>query len=174
MKYSLDPKFDPVDSKMWPEPWQGHVLPTGGQIAGSLAVVSDAAHILVDLTSFLISLFSLWLASKPPTKQLTFGWHRAGSKWENCIQYPISVSIWFHSVIVIMFLAQFLKCVSSLICRWVPWQSSREQSGGSQSLHADWLEELYLFSQTDRLVLSCKTVWQGSDLAGATWMPPVP
>ncbi|XP_009958970.1 PREDICTED: zinc transporter 8 [Leptosomus discolor] len=50
---------------------------TGEYIAGSLAVVTDAAHILVDLTSFLISLFSLWLASKPPTKQLTFGWHRA-------------------------------------------------------------------------------------------------
>ncbi|KFW09638.1 Zinc transporter 8, partial [Eurypyga helias] len=49
----------------------------GGQIAGSLAVITDAAHILVDLTSFLISLFSLWLASKPTTKQLTFGWHRA-------------------------------------------------------------------------------------------------
>nr|XP_009682382.1 PREDICTED: zinc transporter 8 [Struthio camelus australis] len=49
----------------------------GGQIAGSLAVITDAAHILVDLTSFLISLFSLWLASKAPTKQLTFGWHRA-------------------------------------------------------------------------------------------------
>ncbi|NXO01584.1 ZNT8 protein, partial [Rhinopomastus cyanomelas] len=48
-----------------------------GQIAGSLAVVTDAAHILVDLTSFLISLFSLWLASKPSSKQLTFGWHRA-------------------------------------------------------------------------------------------------
>ncbi|NXC16842.1 ZNT8 protein, partial [Corythaeola cristata] len=53
---------------------------TGEYIAGSLAVITDAAHILVDLTSFLISLFSLWLASKPPTKQLTFGWHRAGSK----------------------------------------------------------------------------------------------
>uniref|UniRef100_A0A8B9QT97 Proton-coupled zinc antiporter SLC30A8 n=1 Tax=Anas platyrhynchos TaxID=8839 RepID=A0A8B9QT97_ANAPL len=49
----------------------------GGQIAGSLAVITDAAHILVDLTSFLISLVSLWLASKPSTKQLTFGWHRA-------------------------------------------------------------------------------------------------
>ncbi|NWW46108.1 ZNT8 protein, partial [Pedionomus torquatus] len=49
----------------------------GGHIAGSLAVITDAAHILVDLTSFLISLFSLWLASKPPTKQLTFGWQRA-------------------------------------------------------------------------------------------------
>ncbi|NXB42433.1 ZNT8 protein, partial [Leucopsar rothschildi] len=53
------------------------VFHTGGQIAGSLAVLSDAAHILVDLTSFLISLFSLWLASKPPSKQFTFGWHRA-------------------------------------------------------------------------------------------------
>ncbi|NWH28212.1 proton-coupled zinc antiporter SLC30A8 [Grus americana] len=50
---------------------------TGEYIARSLAVITDAAHILVDLTSFLISLFSLWLASKPPTKQLTFGWHRA-------------------------------------------------------------------------------------------------
>uniref|UniRef100_A0A8D0L8C7 Proton-coupled zinc antiporter SLC30A8 n=1 Tax=Sphenodon punctatus TaxID=8508 RepID=A0A8D0L8C7_SPHPU len=49
----------------------------GGRIAGSLAVITDAAHILVDLTSFLISLFSLWLSSKPPTKRLTFGWHRA-------------------------------------------------------------------------------------------------
>ncbi|XP_051465762.1 proton-coupled zinc antiporter SLC30A8 [Apus apus] len=53
------------------------VFHTGGQIAGSLAVITDAAHILVDLASFLISLFSLWLASKPPTKQFTFGWHRA-------------------------------------------------------------------------------------------------
>uniref|UniRef100_A0A8C3T3M6 Proton-coupled zinc antiporter SLC30A8 n=1 Tax=Chelydra serpentina TaxID=8475 RepID=A0A8C3T3M6_CHESE len=50
---------------------------TGGQISGSLAVITDAAHILVDLTSFLISLFSLWLSSKPSTKRLTFGWHRA-------------------------------------------------------------------------------------------------
>ncbi|XP_045834463.1 zinc transporter 8 [Meles meles] len=49
----------------------------GGHIAGSLAVITDAAHLLIDLTSFLLSLFSLWLSSKPPSKQLTFGWHRA-------------------------------------------------------------------------------------------------
>ncbi|XP_049709813.1 proton-coupled zinc antiporter SLC30A8 [Elephas maximus indicus] len=48
----------------------------GGHVAGSLAVVTDAAHLLIDLTSFLLSLFSLWLSSKPPSKQLTFGWHR--------------------------------------------------------------------------------------------------
>lgn len=53
--------------------------PLGGHIAGSLAVVTDAAHLLTDLTSFLLSLFSLWLSSKPPSKRLTFGWHRAGT-----------------------------------------------------------------------------------------------
>ncbi|XP_066479421.1 proton-coupled zinc antiporter SLC30A8 [Tiliqua scincoides] len=49
----------------------------GGQIAGSLAVFMDAAHVLVDLMSFLISIFSLWLSSKSPSKRLTYGWHRA-------------------------------------------------------------------------------------------------
>nr|XP_004661435.1 zinc transporter 8 [Jaculus jaculus] len=49
----------------------------GGHVAGSLAVVTDAAHLLIDLTSFLLSLFSLWLSSRPPSKRLTFGWHRA-------------------------------------------------------------------------------------------------
>uniref|UniRef100_A0A8C7WP57 Proton-coupled zinc antiporter SLC30A8 n=1 Tax=Oryzias sinensis TaxID=183150 RepID=A0A8C7WP57_9TELE len=49
----------------------------GGYLAGSLAVMTDAAHLLTDLTSFLISLFSLWLSSKPATQRLSFGWHRA-------------------------------------------------------------------------------------------------
>ncbi|KAL8181676.1 UNVERIFIED_CONTAM: hypothetical protein K2H54_020200 [Gekko kuhli] len=49
----------------------------GGRIAGSLAVMMDAAHMSVDLMSFLISLISLWLSSKRPSKRLTYGWHRA-------------------------------------------------------------------------------------------------
>lgn len=69
------------------EPRAGHCIltlcdtvhPPGGHIAGSLAVVTDAAHLLIDLTSFLLSLFSLWLSSKPPSKRLTFGWYRAGT-----------------------------------------------------------------------------------------------
>ncbi|XP_061597726.1 proton-coupled zinc antiporter SLC30A2-like isoform X1 [Cololabis saira] len=49
----------------------------GGYLAGSLAVMTDAAHLLTDLTSFIISLFSLWLSSKPATQKLSYGWHRA-------------------------------------------------------------------------------------------------
>ncbi|XDV35008.1 hypothetical protein PO909_005064 [Leuciscus waleckii] len=49
----------------------------GGYFAGSLAVMTDAAHLLVDLTSFIISLGSLWLSSRPATRTLNYGWHRA-------------------------------------------------------------------------------------------------
>ncbi|CAL8396595.1 zinc transporter 8 [Gadus morhua] len=49
----------------------------GGYFAGSLAVMTDAAHLLVDLTSFIISLCSLWLSSRPATHTLNYGWHRA-------------------------------------------------------------------------------------------------
>ena len=54
-------------------------LCAGGYFAGSLAVMTDAAHLLVDFTSFIISLLSLWLSSRPATHKLSFGWHRAGN-----------------------------------------------------------------------------------------------
>ena len=47
-----------------------------GYLAGSLAIMSDATHLLSDLAGFLISLFSLIVAMKPADKDFTFGYHR--------------------------------------------------------------------------------------------------
>ena len=47
-----------------------------GYLAGSLAVMSDATHLLSDLAGFLISLFSLIVAMKPADRNFTFGYHR--------------------------------------------------------------------------------------------------
>nr|AKN21623.1 slc30a-3 [Schmidtea mediterranea] len=49
----------------------------GGTLANSLAIMTDAAHLLSDFASFMISLFALFLASRPATKRMSFGWHRA-------------------------------------------------------------------------------------------------
>ncbi|XP_033097230.1 zinc transporter 8-like isoform X2 [Anneissia japonica] len=49
----------------------------GGFLAGSLAILTDAAHLLSDFSSFLISYGALILADKRPSKRLTWGWHRA-------------------------------------------------------------------------------------------------
>lgn len=48
----------------------------GGYIAGSLALLTDVAHLLCDLLGFLISMASMWLSMKPANKQYTFGYHR--------------------------------------------------------------------------------------------------
>ncbi|XP_040277823.1 zinc transporter 2 [Bufo bufo] len=49
----------------------------GGYIAHSLAIMTDAAHLLTDFASMMISLFALWMSSRPATKTMNFGWHRA-------------------------------------------------------------------------------------------------
>lgn len=59
---------------MYPPP-----LSTGGYLAHSLAILTDAAHLLTDFASIMISLFALWVSSRPPTKTMNFGWHRAGN-----------------------------------------------------------------------------------------------
>lgn len=40
--------------------------------------MTDAAHLLTDFGSMMVSLFSLWISSRPPTKTMNFGWHRSG------------------------------------------------------------------------------------------------
>lgn len=59
-------------------PCQSPVPPTGGYLAHSLAIMTDAAHLLTDVGSMAVSLFSLWVSTRPPTTTMTFGWHRSG------------------------------------------------------------------------------------------------
>jgi len=49
----------------------------GGVLSNSLAIATDAAHMLTDFASFLISLLAIWLAGKPKSQKMSFGWHRA-------------------------------------------------------------------------------------------------
>jgi cobalt-zinc-cadmium efflux system protein len=49
----------------------------GGLWTGSLALLSDAAHVSMDLFALLISLGALLLARLPADDRRTFGWHRA-------------------------------------------------------------------------------------------------
>jgi cobalt-zinc-cadmium efflux system protein len=48
----------------------------GGLWSNSLALVSDAAHMLGDSGALLLSLFVVWLSKRPPSPRMTFGYHR--------------------------------------------------------------------------------------------------
>ncbi|XP_052254820.1 zinc transporter 2-like [Dreissena polymorpha] len=49
----------------------------GGILSNSLALFTDVLHLGSDLFSFLISLFAMYWARKPATKNMSFGYHRA-------------------------------------------------------------------------------------------------
>jgi len=48
----------------------------GGLISGSLALLSDAGHMFMDLASLIISLIFLGISARKPTKRRTYGYHR--------------------------------------------------------------------------------------------------
>ena len=48
----------------------------GGIWSGSLALLSDAAHVMSDVISLLISWFAIYLSTRPATSFRTYGYHR--------------------------------------------------------------------------------------------------
>jgi cobalt-zinc-cadmium efflux system protein len=49
----------------------------GGWATNSLALVSDAGHMLSDIGALAMSLFALWICSRPASETKTFGYYRA-------------------------------------------------------------------------------------------------
>ena len=49
----------------------------GGYLANSIAIMSDAAHLLSDLLGFLISIISIYISRKVAKNDMSYGYHRA-------------------------------------------------------------------------------------------------
>ena len=49
----------------------------GGSIAHSMAIMTDAAHLLSDFAGFLISILSIWIGTRPASKHMSYGYHWA-------------------------------------------------------------------------------------------------
>lgn len=48
----------------------------GGLLTNSLALLSDAGHMLTDVGALGLALFALWFAMRPPTPSKTYGYYR--------------------------------------------------------------------------------------------------
>ena len=49
----------------------------GGYLANSIAIMSDAAHLLSDLLGFIISIISIYISRKVAKNNMSYGYHRA-------------------------------------------------------------------------------------------------
>lgn len=70
----------------------------GGYLAGSLAVMTDAAHLFSDFIGFVISILAIWLARKSATKYMTFGFYRA----EVVGAFLSVLTIWFLAAVFLV------------------------------------------------------------------------
>ncbi|HVA80654.1 MAG TPA: cation diffusion facilitator family transporter, partial [Candidatus Binataceae bacterium] len=50
---------------------------TAGWLTNSLALLSDAVHMLTDIAAICLSLLTLWISARPATEGKTFGYLRA-------------------------------------------------------------------------------------------------
>ncbi|XP_069107106.1 proton-coupled zinc antiporter SLC30A2-like [Argopecten irradians] len=136
----------------------------GGILAHSLAIISDAAHMLTDLASFLISLFAIFLASRPATKKLSFGWYRAeilGALMSILMLWVLTGILVYMGVMrvmhedydinpVIMLITASVGVVINILMGATLHQHSHSHGGGSHSHGHDSLEN----SDTKNLVNS--------------------
>jgi cobalt-zinc-cadmium efflux system protein len=68
----------------------------GGWLTHSLALLSDAGHMLSDVTAMGLSLFAAYIAALPVTSQKTFGYYRA----EILAAFLNGLSLWFIAGII--------------------------------------------------------------------------
>jgi cobalt-zinc-cadmium efflux system protein len=72
----------------------------GGWLANSLALLSDAVHILTDIAALSLSLFTLWISSRPATAGKTYGYLRAeilGALFNGLLLWLLVAFLWFEA-----------------------------------------------------------------------------
>jgi len=51
----------------------------GGYLSGSLALLSDAVHMLTDIAALCLGLLTLWISTRPASSGKTYGYLRAAT-----------------------------------------------------------------------------------------------
>lgn len=73
----------------------------GGYFTNSLALISDAVHLLTDMAALALSLFALWISMRPATAGKTYGYLRAeilGALLNGLFLWIVVVFIWIEAV----------------------------------------------------------------------------
>ncbi len=73
----------------------------GGYYTNSLALLSDAVHMLTDIAALCLSLLTLWISTRPAKGGKTYGYLRAeilGALFNGLFLWLLVVFIWFEAV----------------------------------------------------------------------------
>src|SRR5271154_4162971 len=71
-----------------------------GYLANSLALITDAFHLLTDIAALCLSLFTLWIAAKPASGGRTYGYLRAeilGALVNGVALWVLVIFVWIEA-----------------------------------------------------------------------------
>lgn len=119
----------------------------GGYWAGSLALLSDAVHMLTDIAALCLGLLTLWISTRPASSGKTYGYLRAeilGALLNGLFLWLLVVFIWFeafdrlrhpHEVsgLTVMIVASIGIAVNTFSA-WMTWATAGQKSG--MAVHA--------------------------------------
>src|SRR5712671_512355 len=74
---------------------------TSGYFAGSLALLSDAVHMLTDIAALCLALLTLWISTRPASSGKTYGYLRAeilGAMANGLFLWLLVIFIWVKAV----------------------------------------------------------------------------
>lgn len=104
----------------------------GGIITNSLALISDAGHMLTHLFALLVSLFALYFAAKPPTEKKTYGFYRLeilAALFNGVTLFLISLWIFYEAYHRFMypetissgkmFIVAFVGLIANIACAYI-------------------------------------------------------
>jgi cobalt-zinc-cadmium efflux system protein len=72
----------------------------GGYYANSLALMTDAVHVLTDVAALVLSLLTLWISARPASNAKTFGYLRAeilGALFNGLLLWVLVIFVWFEA-----------------------------------------------------------------------------
>jgi cobalt-zinc-cadmium efflux system protein len=72
----------------------------GGYYANSLALMTDAVHVLTDIVALVLSLLTLWISARPASSAKTFGYLRAeilGALFNGLLLWVLVIFVWFEA-----------------------------------------------------------------------------
>ncbi|MGH7814233.1 MAG: cation diffusion facilitator family transporter [Candidatus Binataceae bacterium] len=72
----------------------------GSYLTGSLALLSDAVHMLTDIAALCLSLLTLWISTRPASAEKTYGYLRAeilGALFNGLFLWLLVIFIWIEA-----------------------------------------------------------------------------
>ena len=150
----------------------------GSFLTGSLALLSDAAHMFTDAAALAVSLVAIRVARRPADRSRTWGYHRLeilAAAFNASLLFLVALYIlweaWqrFRNPAEVQSLGMLVVAVIGLTVNWL---SMRLLAGGSE--HSLNVKGAYLEVWSDLLgsvavILGAAVIW----LTGWTWVDPV-